>query len=242
MMKKGFAEVCGNVFHGTSLAFSLVGEAANGKDALNLVIKHRPDLIITDIRMPEMDGLALLEVIRSLSIHSLAIIISGYNDFQYAQQAIRYGVSDYLLKPIDENELYECILNCKKKLNLADSTAQKDVQEGDKAKNNLIVKHVMEYIDTHYNQNIGLADVANAVAVHPNYLSSLFTRVMGERFSEYLGRMRIEKSKALLLRPQLKIYEVAEMVGYSDYRWFSKLFKYYVGMSPLDYRNHRLSK
>ena len=115
------------------------------------------------------------------------------------------------------------------------------MQEGDKAKNNLIIKHVIEYIDTHYNQNIGLTDVANAVAVHPNYLSSLFTRVMGERFSEYLGRMRIEKANALLLRPQLKIYEVAEMVGYSDYRWFSKLFKYYVGMSPLDYRNHRLS-
>ena len=232
---------CGmrNCINWSELDFKLAGEAENGKDALNLVLKLRPDLIITDIRMPEMDGLELVEAVRNLGIHSLIILISGYNDFSYAQQAIRFGVTDYLLKPIDEEELYERILNCTQKLNIASDLAEQSmVLSGNKQENNLLIKKAKEFMESNYNKNIHLEDVANAVCVHPNYLSSLFSRLTRQRLSEYLCRLRISKAKTLMQNPSFKIYEVAELVGYSDYRWFSKVFKHYEGISPAEYKGH----
>ena len=91
----------------TELGFTLEGKASTGKTALELIQKTQPHLVITDIRMPDMDGLKMIETMRSMGIHSMVMIISGYREFSYAQRAIRYGVTDYLLKPIEEEQLYD---------------------------------------------------------------------------------------------------------------------------------------
>lgn len=223
------------------LGFSVEGEAEDGKQALELALEHCPDLILTDIRMPDMDGLDFIESIRNVGLHSLIIIISGYSDFDYAQRAIHYGVTDYLLKPIEEERLYDCILNCVKKLELADEIRARqgipDLDQLSAAKHNAIIENVLGYLAKNYQRELSLSDVAEWAAVHPNYLSTLFTKTMNENFTRYLARLRVAKAKELLLHSQLKIYEVAELVGYSDYRWFSKLFKLFEGVTPAEYRN-----
>ncbi|PQP81434.1 DNA-binding response regulator [Paenibacillus sp. PCH8] len=89
-----------------ALGMEIAGEAENGLEALKQVEYLQPDVIITDIRMPILDGLELIQAVANLpNLEPVFIIISGYHDFKYAQQAIRYGVHDYILKPIDDEEM-----------------------------------------------------------------------------------------------------------------------------------------
>lgn len=91
------------------LGFEIIGEASNGTDALNFILKKQPDLVLLDIRMPQMLGLEVVQAAREQGYSGKIIILSGFTDFKYAQAAIRYGVEYYLTKPIDENELYETV-------------------------------------------------------------------------------------------------------------------------------------
>jgi two-component system, response regulator YesN len=90
--------------------FGVAGEATNGEDALALIDEVHPELVITDIRMPVLDGLELIkQVMQKGGYHPKFIIISGHSDFKYAQQAVRYGVHDFILKPIDQEEIEETL-------------------------------------------------------------------------------------------------------------------------------------
>lgn len=92
--------------------YHVVGEASNGEDALELILNEKPDVVLTDIRMPVFDGLKLIEKVKELAIKiPKFIIISGYNDFEYAQRAVRLGVTDFILKPIDKDELEKTFMN-----------------------------------------------------------------------------------------------------------------------------------
>lgn len=95
-----------NLMDWHSLGYEICGEASNGEEALDCIEQLQPDLVIVDIRMPVLDGLALIHQVTSQMVNPpLFVIVSGYHDFKYAQQALRYGVHDYILKPIDETEL-----------------------------------------------------------------------------------------------------------------------------------------
>ena len=83
--------------------------ACNGAEALSLMREHPVDLLITDIRMPDVDGIELMRQCRSQWANTSIVVISGYDDFKYAQQAIEYGASAYLLKPVDKQELYRVV-------------------------------------------------------------------------------------------------------------------------------------
>jgi two-component system response regulator YesN len=100
-----------------SCGYRVIGEADNGEDAYAIIRRLKPDLVITDVRMPVMDG---LELIRKTTENEPEqpgfIIISGYNEFAYAQQAVRYGVHDFILKPVDENELKAALRQLDEKL------------------------------------------------------------------------------------------------------------------------------
>lgn len=101
----------------SDLGYEIVGEADDGEEALKLIEALRPDVVVTDIRMPVMDGLKLIGHIREQGADSPKfIIISGYNDFKYAQQAVRYGVQDFILKPIDEDEMSGALTRIKELL------------------------------------------------------------------------------------------------------------------------------
>ena len=89
------------------LPLTIAGTATNGNDALMLVEKQQPDIVITDIRMPGMDGITLCKILHEQYPKIRLAILSGYDDFSFAQKAIQYQVSDYLLKPVNQQQLFE---------------------------------------------------------------------------------------------------------------------------------------
>ncbi|WP_309122643.1 response regulator transcription factor [Paenibacillus sp.] len=105
-----------NLIDWNSLGYDIIDEADNGEDALELIERKKPDLVVTDIRMPAVDGLELIGRARSAQSNACFIIISGYNDFGYAQKAVRYGVHDFILKPIDERELTDALTQLHRKI------------------------------------------------------------------------------------------------------------------------------
>lgn len=239
------------------LEMAVIGEASNGIDGFNLCNELHPDIIITDIRMPGLDGVALLEKLRSEGIMSEVIIISGYDDFTYAQKAIKSGIFDYILKPIEEEDLIKILERAKSKkkkiendkdyvLKLkrevkklqseyVDSTIN-TITSAVSINNNAIIQKALLYIEDNYNSDISLDDIAQKLFMHNTYFSELFKKEVGKGFNTYLTEFRMDKAKILLKFPHLKINEVADMVGYRNASYFNKLFHKYIGVTPCDYR------
>ncbi len=94
----------------------LVGTAQNGSEALEMIREYLPDIVISDINMPEMDGLEMIAQAREEGYSGKFIILSGYDDFQYAQKAIRYHVDDYIIKPVVLEDLKKHVLQLKEKV------------------------------------------------------------------------------------------------------------------------------
>lgn len=223
----------------------VVGEAANGAEALKLIKELSPDLVITDIKLPIMGGLDLIEKAREISDVEF-IIISGYNDFSYTKKAIHLGVAEYITKPIEEEELYETLDNVvrkikKKGMNLENILAPELKYKGItiSTKNRYILQ-AMKYIEENYEKNISMKDVCKSLLISESYLTKLFKNHTDYSFVDYLTGYRMQKACELLNDSTLRIYAIAEAVGYRDQRYFSVLFKKYVGVTPREYRENYL--
>lgn len=201
-----------------SLKFSEVKAVENGKDALQVCKHWKPDLIITDIQMPNMTGLEFVEKIRDLNIDAQVIILTGYDEFKYAQKAIRYGVADYLLKPLDEITLLESVRTCMK----LDDRSEKDVaaDEQQSVNGRRILVEAVGYVDEHYMEPITMSSVADHLHLSSAYFCRIFREELGQTFTEYLLQKRMGKVKELLKDPNIKICHLARQVGFTDEQYF----------------------
>ena len=374
-----------------SLGLEISGEAHNGVEALELVRTNQPHILITDIRMPGMDGIRLIKTIRELGLNVRIIILSGFSDYAFLKEAIRLGVDGYLLKPIDNDELisnltdlvnniekemlrttqlyqgmellrsntlnrlvtnmisrsefeekasfldialaaerYLCavcfsendnggvfgygepntafaiqsicnvlaegmgitftdaknrvvlLLYGSRKEEMAAAAAgllenvakqvpehfnivtgigitvsmvediwksyasaterfdrDKITAEGEQLEGrwNKAVDRTLAYIAAHYHEALSLKQVANVCEINTSYLGQIFKKATGESFTNYVNRYRIEKAKQLLANSSLKVYEVAEKVGFTDYHYFLKIYKKVTGNLPTETRN-----
>jgi len=226
-----------NVFEWEKMGITSINMEGDGGDALQILEGEHYDILISDIRMPNMDGLELVKRIRETDSIIKIIILSAYGEFEYAQKAIDYNVSGYLLKPIDEIELEKLI---RRVISLSpsrpvgsDDESYKD--ESAPAENSLVAR-AKEFISSSYTTNVSLEDICNYVSVSKNYFSYLFKKETNENVWDYLTKVRIKKSKELLKNTEMKIYEISNEVGYSNTNYFIKLFKKLVGATPQDYR------
>lgn len=216
----------------------VVGEAPNGEVALELVEQYAPTLIISDIKMPKMDGLEFLRRLRESGNNTYVIILTAYDDFEYARSALRLGAVDYLLKPFHDGELEQVILNLQQ-LNTvsAEEVPLPELKKGDKSR---YVLEAMSYIGEHYNDpNMTVRTVADSLGISEGYLSHVFKKETDYTLLNYLTRYRIRKAMELLHDYRMKVYEVAELVGYRDTTYFSTTFKKLVGISPSEYQDTR---
>ncbi|GIP34084.1 response regulator [Paenibacillus sp. J2TS4] len=221
-----------------SEGFEVVVEAENGLEALRLAEQFSPDLIITDIRMPSMDGLELIQQVGARRMNAEFIIISGYSDFAYAQSALRYGVTDYILKPVDSDYFLTVLQNVRNKLQdkLPTHTDALRLEIEDHHYQSMI-KEALAFLEQHYAEpEFSVKDAAAYFGISSNYFSTLFKKLTGISFTQCLTQLRIEQAKKHLQKPFIKVYEIGQLVGYEDYTHFSKTFKKLTGCSPSEYR------
>ncbi len=219
-------------------AFLVVGEADNGVDGMRLIKQLQPGIVISDIRMPRMDGLKMIKNVFESSLKPAVIILSAYSDFEYAKLAIHYGVYEYLLKPVTADELTEVLDR------LASSFAQErspDLEDSG-ASHSPIIRTTIEWIQTHYDQRITLEELAERQHVTASYLSTLFSKETGTTFSAYLRDHRIQRAKELLRGGDCLIYEVAYQTGFEDVQYFCRVFKSMTGCSAKQYLRSHIGK
>ncbi len=231
-----------------SLDCMVVAEASNGLEGLEAVHKFDPDLIITDIRMPKMDGIEMLKRLREEKNDVHVIFLTAYNDFSYAQKAIKLLASDYLLKPFQDGELEETVLNVRKKIESKNAQNSFDIKEVNlslkKCDKSKYVMEALDYIAKNYNdEKINVDTIAESLGISGGHLSRIFKKETDYTILSYITHYRIHIAMNLLCDCRYKVYEVASMVGYRDITYFSSIFKKMVGLSPSEYqdRSNRIS-
>ena len=219
--------------------FECVGTAADGEEAIELVECHMPELLITDIKMPVVGGLELVERIRRTNPDLRIVIISGYSEFEYARRAIELDVDEYILKPVDIESLRETLRRVRIRLEAAGGKIEAEFGlDGGKAGEADLVKAVGLYLHENYRQPYSLERLAEAFGCKPAYLLRLYRRATGSTPTQDVIRLRIEKAKRLLVgHPQLEVKQVAATIGYEDPLYFSRLFKRETGQSPSAFKD-----
>ena len=216
--------------------FKVCGIYSNGEDALNAIKQQPPDVVFTDISMPVMSGLELASKIHHTMNNVKCVIITGYADFQYAKEALHYGVKDYLLKPVDKEELHRVL----KELELSLTDIYAGVRSGNDQETPLspeeIVKLVEEYVQNNYAEDLDLNTIAQNLGFSSSYLTKVFNRVDGITPSKYIRNYRMGIAKQLMNDKGMTLQQVAAAVGYNDPFHFSRSFKQTFGMNPTEYR------
>ena len=222
------------------LGCEVAGVAYDGKSGLELIRSLNPDIVMTDIRMPNMDGLTMLAAIRSEYPQIQTAVLTAYRDFDYARQALTLGVCRYLLKPSNLDELKETVRLMASRLDTMPARKDEPEEETVHAAGNHLVRAALAYIRERCSeQHLSLGEVADHVYVSQWHLSKLLNRETGQSFFDLLGSMRISRAKELLADASMRIQDVAEATGFSDVAHFSRSFKRFAGCTPGEYRNQR---
>ena len=218
------------------------GTATDGKTGLEGIRQLKPDILFTDICMPEMDGLAMIAALKSEFPNLQISILTGYHDFSYAQRAIRLGVTRLLTKPSRMDEIQEAIETMTAALGAADQQpeaapegGEEDTQES--SSGSFVVRQALSYMDEHYAEKLTLQTVADHCYVSQWHLSKLLNKHTGKSFYDLLNAVRIREAKLLLTDPKLRVSDVSERVGYTDPGHFCRTFKKLEGLSANEYRN-----
>ncbi|HZG78968.1 MAG TPA: response regulator [Paenibacillus sp.] len=230
IIRQGLRQLVENVIGG----FEVAGEAKNGKEALELIKLVIPDVLITDIRMQEMNGLELIKRVRDQFPDLYILIISGYADFEYAKHALKYGIGDYLLKPVDRVELTQALDHFKRRRKPEAKTNEGEDNGAQQGRQ--LIRKVKELVAERLDREITLQYIAEQVHLNHQYLSVLFKSETGQHFSDYVTQCRMNKAKQLLKETNLKIYEIAALSGYVSSKHFMAVFKDAVGLTPSQFR------
>ncbi|OKP97046.1 response regulator [Paenibacillus sp. P46E] len=243
----------------TSAGFEVVAEAEDGSEALRIMEEQPIDLIITDIEMPNMNGLDFVKAVRALDSAAKLIFITSYDNFTYAQQAISLGADHYLLKPVDEEAVEQALNTIRAQLQekwkeeryinrlkieagyegqpAADQTSEDGGRQGSGKR---LIHKAAAYVTAHYAEDtLSLQSTASALFVNPSYLSHVFKKETNESFVEYMTNIRLGKAMELLRQGAAtedasvpKVATIAHQVGYRDPFYFSKCFKKKYGITP----------
>ncbi|NLO85135.1 MAG: helix-turn-helix domain-containing protein [Clostridiales bacterium] len=203
--------------------------AYNGKEALELMERLNPDIVFVDMNMPVMNGKDFLASASGLYPESQFIVISGYDDFEYAHAAIKYNVVDYLLKPLDRDEIM-------KALKVAIDRLPEDSLDANELTPTEIIATVRDYIDRNYQRDISIKELTDKFYFSKEYLSRLFREEYGCPIYEYVLKVRLEKAREYLMNPNMQIQEISDKLGYSNANYFGKAFRRRYGVTPSEFR------
>jgi YesN/AraC family two-component response regulator len=207
----------------------------SGIQAVNLAKQYRPDIMVMDIMIPEMDGLQALQEIRKFLPQARVMILSAYSDFSYAQKAIRLRVQEYLLKPIKPTVFKQAFHD----LLTAETASQiqtVEVTEEEKTDGTYLIEKALKYIHSNFKQKLPLQLVASYVFLNPQYLSRIFKKEVGVSYTDYVNKLRIEYACKLLETTNYPAYRIASECGFTDPSYFNRVFVQQMDMTPKAYR------
>lgn len=218
----------------------VIGSAKNGMEGEEMIRTLKPDLVVTDIRMPGQDGISML---KNAPVPA-ALILTGHSDFSYAREAIKLGVKDYIVKPIDDEEFFKALESVstsfqkkEKSQPLPASPFREYIQPPKMDKQDYYVNSAIDYIKENYSRDISLRDASESIGITESYLSRLFRTKTSYSFLEYLRYHRLKKALEIMNNQGVRINEVARMTGFRDMSYFSGIFRKYIGVSPRQYLN-----
>lgn len=207
----------------------IVGRAMDGISALSKVISLHPDIVVMDINIPFLNGLEVVKKLRAWNQLLRFIIVSGYDDFHYCQDALRLSVDDYILKPVDFltfGKVVDASIKALEDMRLRDGHLRLQSEDRDR------VREMVCWIDQHYNEDITLEKLSDKFHLCGSYISKLFKASLGTNYFSYLTHIRLNKARQLLMTTDHSISEIAELTGYKDYRTFTRAYKLFAGRLP----------
>lgn len=231
-------------------SFAVGGEAYGAERAIELMKVVKPDIIFTDIKMPGTSGIDLVKKIAQSYPETVVVVISGYDDFSYVHDAFKYGVEDYLLKPLAPEKFLTMLDGLKIKLDnhraimkermvCYDDSEAKIARHIIESPSKKVVDEIEEYVKVHIEEDLSIVAICRKFSISQPYLSRIFKKYKECTFNEFLVLVKIERAKKLLVeRQDLLIGTIATLSGFTDQFYFSKVFKQELGITPSEYRKH----
>ena len=225
----------------------LVGTASDGNELIALAEELKPDIIMTDIMMPQLNGLEAAMELRDRLKNTQFVFITAYAEFEYAKKAIDIGAVSFLTKPVLKRDLEEQIKRIVERLDEKRAyqdeldrirqEVQKQKREDTPINAEAPIDRAITYINENIEHGVVLTDVAEYMNMNSSYFSRYFKEEYHMSFIDYVKAQKIKRAKELLVTTNMKIYEISDKLGYSSVQYFSLLFKNTVGMTPIDYKN-----
>lgn len=217
---------------------AVVGEAPNGKRGWEEFLRHEPDVVITDIVMPEENGLEFSRKVKASRPRTKILLLSCHSDFEYAQAGLKLGASGYLLKTtFEDEELNQFLAAFQNELSEPVIAEEPDFTGQPK-----VIQQAVEYIARNLSNPMTVEDIADNVGMSRSHLSTLFKKKLGCGIHSFIEERRLQLAKQLLTGAAVTIQEVGERVGIQDAKYFSKWFKRCTGVTPSEYRNEQKDK
>ena len=352
--EKNIREGLSRFINWADIGFKVVMKFEDGEDVIDYIGAMSVDVVLCDIRMNKKSGLEVAKYIYENSLNIKVVLMSGYQEFEYAKKALEYNVISYIVKPIEMDEIKDKFIKIKKDIDslkiinekmqqekkraveaqqdfsvLIDLQSQliesflnfdkpsiysifndisakvinisfnsglkflentlllllnrvnnhylgltikgdlkaiirkisdaknynnalqvceqcinlaiNGIEENNNNNSRLAIKKANKYIEENYMYDLTLEKVAETVFLSPVYLSKIYKKEMGINFSDYVTQKRMERAKELLNNRNLKVYEISELVGYKNLKYFYKIFKHYTGYTPNKYRGMFIS-
>jgi len=226
----------GRFFPWEDLGFRLVAACENGKQAFDYVVRNPVDVVLCDIRMPVLDGLAFAKMVREAGVPLMLVFFSAHRDFEYARKAMEYRVRHFVLKSMKYEHMIRLFREIRDELS-AEGPSQVPAPSTGEDQHARLVSAVTAYVKQHLAENPNLENMARQVGLSPDHLGKVFKATIGQNFSDFLMAERMEKAAGQLARTNLKTYEIGASVGYYNAKNFTRAFKAYHGVSPREYRH-----
>jgi two-component system, response regulator YesN len=220
--------------------FGVVASFQDSNEALAFMQENPYDVLITDIGMPKLNGIELIEQLKKSEINSYNVILSCHDEFTFAQQAIKLEAYDYILKEsMEESNIIDLLERLKNKLDQDRYTSNQQLKVSKflelTTKNEDVLK-AQKYVQTHIGEKITLTEVAAHLHLNSSYFSRMYKKETGEGFVEYVTRLKMEKAIELLNHSIKSVEQIAYELGFESKSYFLKTFKRFYGLSPKSYK------
>lgn len=221
--------------------FTIEAEASNGLQAMEALEKSRIDVIFTDIRMPFMDGITLMKTVQQNHPDMCFVLVSSYNEFEYAREGLRLGATDYIVKPMSEENLDEALHRVKETLDSKqDYRVLEMVSQCMGMEENLseepLIRNLCEFLTANMNRNVTMEEVAATLHLNKDYFGKVIKQKTGQSFKSLYNLIKMDYAKTLIKSGKYKVYEISEQLGYASADYFTKLFKNTTGVTPAEYK------